>query len=1096
MEEEEARLKALLEQTEDFDERRKIRADLRAVRKKMLDNAEAESNERAARRAERARARKAEDDTSNHTGPVITDKLLAELDDEETLQTLLNEIPTSQIEDRRRIRARIREVKRKRTEGEVSSSRRGRRTRETTETEDSAHYKRRCDETESNESSSVTMETTSIDDVISDDVIPDDAPPVSMETKSDERVDELTNSHELTNGDEPVNTDEIPNVDDTVTTDETGNADEGVNELTNELSGEPSVTTSDETSGVSIATHADEPEAVTIETSSAKDVENESDVKFKLTLRQSKDVHMKEDVEETVEQSPLDVEMDHAHEVPDEEPVQAEIDKDQPVIDGLEDETEDQVKEAVEDLIDDEIMNDNRGEPDEKLKSETEDEPVNVGEGISVELKIGEEVNLDIDRNDEETKEEDEAKEEDTPVADTADGGEISKDKKSNVSNVSDKGKDTPKEGSRWPPQNDEKKKHGRINQVDFRTNLKKSGKIGQSKGVVHLEKKPNTAGAQVDFRNLKKSGRIAGGGTVNLENKISTQGAQVDFRGSSLKPSGKLAAGVVHLERKTNTTGAQVDFRGTLKKGGSPSVKPSTPDERKGSLKSEKPEKVRQEPEEEAAEEIEPAEETAGNSEIDTGGSDEKESSEKQDTSPAPVKVTIPAPAAKTSPVKQPKPIPSKNEKISARKEKGPAGSTKETGRNTSEKDSEKEELPAQVDLKFDLKLDGKTRPAVNDKEVTPAPTPKEVTPVPEVKEVSPEPKADEVAPAPKETTSVPKETTPAPKETTTAPKDTHGVKGKFESKYKPRDSYKKREDVKIVSGGKNKLFDKMSKFQAKDETTVKPKGYIPGTRSSSQKKETAPAEKATVNGIAVKVENTSLTSKEPESPVQIEVTEHVEDDGETQSKVVEEKTTKQDGDIVEEKKEVTTTTKTTDGGNLTTKTTETKTTTKKSFVDPEMHKRMAQRQKERVMAKREQASSAKNKRMAFMQKLEANSPAQKAPSNIKRSGSNVDKLLAWCRFKLRSYEGVKLTNFSSSWADGLAFCALIHLYLPDKVPYEELLAAGDKRRNFEVAFGAASDAGIAELLEVDDMMSCSSPEPKSVMTYVSSIYKHFNPS
>ena len=47
--------------------------------------------------------------------------------------------------------------------------------------------------------------------------------------------------------------------------------------------------------------------------------------------------------------------------------------------------------------------------------------------------------------------------------------------------------------------------------------------------------------------------------------------------------------------------------------------------------------------------------------------------------------------------------------------------------------------------------------------------------------------------------------------------------------------------------------------------------------------------------------------------------------------------------------------------------------------FVDPELQKRMAQRQKDRFAAKKEQAASAKNKRMAFMQKLEANSPAQK---------------------------------------------------------------------------------------------------------------------
>jgi hypothetical protein len=60
----------------------------------MLDtlsaNAEAESNERATRRAERARARKAEEEASDHTGPAITDKILSEIDDEVTLQTLVS----------------------------------------------------------------------------------------------------------------------------------------------------------------------------------------------------------------------------------------------------------------------------------------------------------------------------------------------------------------------------------------------------------------------------------------------------------------------------------------------------------------------------------------------------------------------------------------------------------------------------------------------------------------------------------------------------------------------------------------------------------------------------------------------------------------------------------------------------------------------------------------------------------------------------------------------------------------------------------------------------------------------------------------------
>jgi len=35
---------------------------------------------------------------------------------------------------------------------------------------------------------------------------------------------------------------------------------------------------------------------------------------------------------------------------------------------------------------------------------------------------------------------------------------------------------------------------------------------------------------------------------------------------------------------------------------------------------------------------------------------------------------------------------------------------------------------------------------------------------------------------------------------------------------------------------------------------------------------------------------------------------------------------------------------------------------------------------------------------------------------------------------------QGIDITNFSSSWNDGLAFCALLHTYLPDLIPYKEL--------------------------------------------------------
>ncbi|XP_026483231.2 uncharacterized protein LOC113391475 isoform X1 [Vanessa tameamea] len=102
-------------------------------------------------------------------------------------------------------------------------------------------------------------------------------------------------------------------------------------------------------------------------------------------------------------------------------------------------------------------------------------------------------------------------------------------------------------------------------------------------------------------------------------------------------------------------------------------------------------------------------------------------------------------------------------------------------------------------------------------------------------------------------------------------------------------------------------------------------------------------------------------------------------------------------------------------------------------------------------------------------------------------------ERLLHWCRDKTREYENVKLENFSTSWADGLAFCALVHHFLPDAFDYYALTP--DKRRhNFTLAFKVADEkAGIYPLLDVDDMVAMRKPDWKCVFTYVQSIYRRF---
>lgn len=78
-----------------------------------------------------------------------------------------------------------------------------------------------------------------------------------------------------------------------------------------------------------------------------------------------------------------------------------------------------------------------------------------------------------------------------------------------------------------------------------------------------------------------------------------------------------------------------------------------------------------------------------------------------------------------------------------------------------------------------------------------------------------------------------------------------------------------------------------------------------------------------------------------------------------------------------------------------------------------------------------------------------------------VKNGGSKRNALLKWCQNKTVGYRNIDITNFSSSWNDGLAFCAILHSYLQDKIPYDTL-GPNDKRRNFTIAFHAAESVGI----------------------------------
>ncbi|XP_068430761.1 smoothelin [Clinocottus analis] len=117
---------------------------------------------------------------------------------------------------------------------------------------------------------------------------------------------------------------------------------------------------------------------------------------------------------------------------------------------------------------------------------------------------------------------------------------------------------------------------------------------------------------------------------------------------------------------------------------------------------------------------------------------------------------------------------------------------------------------------------------------------------------------------------------------------------------------------------------------------------------------------------------------------------------------------------------------------------------------------------------------------------------PAQKCPPAAAPNVKNVKQmLLDWCKAKTEPYEGVDIHNFSSSWKDGIAFCALVHRFFPDAFEYS-ILNPNKPKENFQLAFDTAERlAGCSPLLDADDLVRMQEPDWKCVFTYIQEFYR-----
>ncbi|XP_055466428.1 EH domain-binding protein 1-like protein 1 isoform X14 [Psammomys obesus] len=113
-----------------------------------------------------------------------------------------------------------------------------------------------------------------------------------------------------------------------------------------------------------------------------------------------------------------------------------------------------------------------------------------------------------------------------------------------------------------------------------------------------------------------------------------------------------------------------------------------------------------------------------------------------------------------------------------------------------------------------------------------------------------------------------------------------------------------------------------------------------------------------------------------------------------------------------------------------------------------------------------------------------EDTSPAPAPPALVRSSQT----LLEWCQEVTRGYRGVCITNFTTSWRNGLAFCAILHRFYPDKIDYFSLDPLNIKQNNKQ-AFDGFAALGVSRLLEPADMVLLSVPDKLIVMTYLCQI-------
>ncbi|XP_063975577.1 dystonin isoform X37 [Diachasmimorpha longicaudata] len=101
-------------------------------------------------------------------------------------------------------------------------------------------------------------------------------------------------------------------------------------------------------------------------------------------------------------------------------------------------------------------------------------------------------------------------------------------------------------------------------------------------------------------------------------------------------------------------------------------------------------------------------------------------------------------------------------------------------------------------------------------------------------------------------------------------------------------------------------------------------------------------------------------------------------------------------------------------------------------------------------------------------------------------------EALLRWAKRSTARYPGVRVTDFTGSWRDGLAFSALLHRNRPDLIDWKTARSCQARERLHQVFYIAEREYHVTRLLDPEDV-DTPEPDEKSLITYISSLYDVF---